>query len=110
MALGAKPGIGAVGGYPSSPIARPKSSASTPSLRSREGKIVDMVKRAEGSPSGRSTPTLGGEGGGGTGNVKVVVRVRGFLPRGELIEGIGSGCCADTRVQRLREERNVSSR
>lgn len=44
-----------------------KSSASTPSLRSRESEIV---------PMGRSTPENGG------GNVRVVVRVRGFLPRG----------------------------
>ena len=44
-----------------------KSSASTPSLRSRESEIV---------PMGRSTPDNGG------GNVRVVVRVRGFLPRG----------------------------
>ena len=44
-----------------------KSSASTPSLRSRESEIV---------PMGRATPDNGG------GNVRVVVRVRGFLPRG----------------------------
>ena len=44
-----------------------KSSASTPSLRSRESELV---------PMGRSTPDNGG------GNVRVVVRVRGFLPRG----------------------------
>ena len=44
-----------------------KSSASTPSLRSRESEFV---------PMGRSTPDNGG------GNVRVVVRVRGFLPRG----------------------------
>ncbi|MCJ1457671.1 Kinesin [Mycoblastus sanguinarius] len=43
-----------------------KSSASTPSLRSRESQLV---------PMGRSTPDNGG------GNVRVVVRVRGFLPR-----------------------------
>lgn len=43
------------------------SSASTPSLRSRESELV---------PMGRATPeTLGG-------NVRVVVRVRDFLPRG----------------------------
>ena len=46
-----------------------KSSASTPSLRSRESEIV---------PMGRSTPDNGG------GNVRVVVRVRGFLPRGTI--------------------------
>lgn len=46
---------------------RLKSSASTPSLRSRESEIV---------PMGRNTPDNGG------GNVRVVVRVRGFLPRG----------------------------
>ncbi|KAL8760189.1 MAG: hypothetical protein Q9199_000211 [Rusavskia elegans] len=43
-----------------------RSSASTPSLRSRESEIV---------PVGRMTPDSGG------GNVRVVVRVRGFLPR-----------------------------
>ncbi|KAL9029874.1 MAG: hypothetical protein Q9196_001934 [Gyalolechia fulgens] len=43
-----------------------KSSASTPSLRSRESELV---------PMGRMTPDIGG------GNVRVVVRVRGFLPR-----------------------------
>lgn len=44
-----------------------KSSASTPSLRSRESTEI---------PMGRATPDNGG------GNVRVVVRVRGFLPRG----------------------------
>lgn len=44
-----------------------KSSASTPSLRSRESELV---------PIGRMTPENVG------GNVRVVVRVRGFLPRG----------------------------
>ena len=44
-----------------------KSSASSPSLRSRESAVI---------PMGRSTPDMGG------GNVRVVVRVRGFLPRG----------------------------
>ncbi|KAL9131805.1 MAG: hypothetical protein Q9217_000332 [Psora testacea] len=43
-----------------------KSSASTPSLRSRDSELV---------PMGSSTPDHGG------GNVRVVVRVRGFLPR-----------------------------
>ncbi|MCJ1463516.1 Kinesin [Pseudocyphellaria aurata] len=43
-----------------------KSSASTPSLRSRESELI---------PMGRTTPDNGG------GNVRVVVRVRGFLPR-----------------------------
>ena len=47
-----------------------KSSASTPSMRSRESELV---------PMGRSTPDSGG------GNVRVVVRVRGFLPRGESV-------------------------
>lgn len=45
-----------------------KSSASTPSLRSRESELV---------PMSRATPDNGG------GNVRVVVRVRGFLPRGK---------------------------
>ncbi|KAL8985873.1 MAG: hypothetical protein Q9205_000523 [Flavoplaca limonia] len=43
-----------------------RSSASTPSLRSRESEII---------PTGKMTPDNGG------GNVRVVVRVRGFLPR-----------------------------
>ena len=47
-----------------------KSSASSPSLRSRDSEIVLM---------GRSTPDNVG------GNVRVVVRVRGFLPRGVLL-------------------------
>ena len=46
------------------------SSASTPSLRSRESEIV---------PLRMSTPDNGG------GNVRVVVRVRGFLPRGIVL-------------------------
>ena len=49
--------------------AKLKSSASTPSLRSRDSEIV---------PMGRNTPDNGG------GNVRVVVRVRGFLPRGRF--------------------------
>lgn len=44
-----------------------RSSASTPSLRSREGSVTPIGDR------------MGSKGG----NVKVVVRVRGFLPRGE---------------------------
>ena len=55
-----------------------KSSASTPSLRSRESELV---------PMGRSTPENGG------GNVRVVVRVRGFLPR-----GIGSASLDEVRT------------
>ena len=50
-----------------------KSSASTPSLRSRESELV---------PMGRVTPDNGG------GNVRVVVRVRGFLPRGTFFPSI----------------------
>lgn len=46
-----------------------KSSASTPSLRSRESSV---------------RPETPGGGGGGGGNVRVVVRVRAFLPRGRL--------------------------
>ncbi|KAL8822430.1 MAG: hypothetical protein Q9191_006836, partial [Dirinaria sp. TL-2023a] len=55
-------------GFPGiAPEVRPlKSSASSPSLRSRESELV---------PMGRSTPENSG------GNVRVVVRVRGFLPR-----------------------------
>ena len=49
--------------------ARIKSSASAPSLRARESEVVSM---------GRSTPDNAG------GNVKVVVRVRAFLPRGKV--------------------------
>lgn len=44
-----------------------RSSASTPSLRSRDGSITPVGNRME--PGG---------------NVRVVVRVRGFLPRGKL--------------------------
>jgi hypothetical protein len=55
--------------------ARLQSSASAPSLRSRESEVVAM---------GRNTPDNGG------GNVRVVVRVRGFLPRGmRSIAGLG---------------------
>lgn len=46
-----------------------KSSASTPSLRSRESELVPMANY---------TPNYSG------GNVKVVVRVRGFLERGKI--------------------------
>ena len=46
-----------------------KSSASAPSMRSRESELV---------PMGPTTPA---DNGGG--NVRVVVRVRGFLPRGK---------------------------
>ena len=58
-------------GFPgvASEVRQLKSSASTPSLRSRESELV---------PMGRATPDNGG------GNVRVVVRVRGFLPRGML--------------------------
>lgn len=44
-----------------------RSSASTPSLRSREGSVTPGGGERMGAPGG---------------NVKVVVRVRGFLPRG----------------------------
>lgn len=56
-------------GFPgvASEVRQLKSSASTPSLRSRESELVPMA-----------TPTS--DTGGG--NVRVVVRVRGFLPRG----------------------------
>lgn len=46
------------------------STASTPSLRSREGSVVPTARDAGG-------------------NVRVVVRVRGFLPRGEYFISIG---------------------
>jgi len=49
-----------------------RSSASTPSLRSRDGSITPIGNRMD-SPGG---------------NVRVVVRVRGFLPRGMHIVGI----------------------
>ena len=48
------------------------SSASSPSLRSRESVVVPM-ERENGAASA------------GGGNVRVVVRVRGFLPRGMLL-------------------------
>lgn len=49
-----------------------QSTASSPSLRSRESVIVSTqgIRPASPSPGG---------------NVKVVVRVRGFLPRGETL-------------------------
>jgi hypothetical protein len=53
--------------YPDPARAPTPSSASTPSLRSRESVVVPMP-----------TPTPHNAGG----NVKVVVRVRGFLQRG----------------------------
>jgi hypothetical protein len=49
------------------------SSASSPSLRSREGVIVPIARQ-----DGAASPTPGG-------NVKVVVRVRKFLPRGTFV-------------------------
>ena len=51
-----------------------RSSASTPSLRSREGSVT---------PMGR-TDVRGG-------NVRVVVRVRGFLPRGKVQDQLEEG-------------------
>ena len=62
-----------------------KSSASTPSLRSRESELV---------PMGRMTPDNGG------GNVRVVVRVRGFLPRGLM-----SSPCRGTVINIYRRAR-----
>lgn len=59
---------------------RAQSSASTPSLRSREGTPVPMDKG---------------------GNVKVVVRVRGFLPRGKL-QKTGKQAMADENRNRER--------
>ena len=50
-----------------------KSSASSPSLRSRESELVPMA---------RAAPDNGG------GNVKVVVRVRGFLARGTPVNHV----------------------
>lgn len=61
-----------------------KSSASTPSLRSRESELV---------PMGRSTPDNGG------GNVRVVVRVRGFLPRGKSLISSGLSHLANRLVE-----------
>ena len=56
--------------YPGIQVNNPslKSSASSPSLRSRESELVPM------------NPPATDHGGG---NVRVVVRVRGFLPRGQ---------------------------
>lgn len=53
-------------------VAAMRSTASSPSLRSREGVVVPVDRQ-----DGVSSPTPGG-------NVKVVVRVRGFLPRGRF--------------------------
>lgn len=49
------------------------SSASSPSLRARESVVVPMDRE-----NGASSAAGGG-------NVRVVVRVRGFLPRGMLL-------------------------
>lgn len=65
--------------------------ASSPALRAtergRESVPVSAPMSRTGTPSGH------GGGGGGAGNVRVVVRVRGFLPRGShmvlFIRGIG---------------------
>ena len=62
-----------------------KSSASTPSLRSRESELVEM---------GRSTPD------NGAGNVRVVVRVRGFLPRGTYLYMFAERCAEYQRRDR----------
>ena len=60
-------------GFPgvASEVRQLHSSASTPSLRSRDSEVVPMRT---------GTPDNGG------GNVRVVVRVRGFLPRGMLAQ------------------------
>lgn len=68
-----------MGRSPHSPSHLLTSSASSPSLRSKESVLIRTL-----------TPTMGvgvgaGGNGGGGGNVKVVVRVRGFLPRGLLL-------------------------
>ena len=68
-----------------------KSSASTPSLRSRESEVV---------PVRSMTPDMGG------GNVRVVVRVRGFLPRGESAAK-DFNAWRLIKPQRLSEARNV---
>ena len=71
-----------------------KSSASTPSLRSRESELVPM-----------GTPTQ--DGGGG--NVRVVVRVRGFLLRGPHLSTRLSLSIL-TLLQRSSEGQNALSR
>jgi hypothetical protein len=68
-----------------------RSSASTPSLRSRDGS-VPMLARMDGG-----------------GNVRVVVRVRAFLKRGRLLE-LGTTkyrTHIDTFLQNSRNEQNV---
>lgn len=52
-----------------------RSTASSPSLRAREGVSV---------PATRAGTLVNMQNGAGGGNVRVVVRVRGFLPRGQL--------------------------
>lgn len=69
-------------------VASLRSSASTPSLRSRDGSIMGRMD----APGG---------------NVRVVVRVRGFLPRGTLfciVRYLESGLIV---MQRPREGQNV---
>ena len=71
------------------------SSASTPSLRSRESELVPMARTG--------TPDNGG------GNVRVVVRVRGFLPRGKL-DAKSPNNSMLILAQKLSEALNVLSR
>jgi hypothetical protein len=66
-----------------------RSSASTPSLRSREGSITPMGSRMD--PGG---------------NVRVVVRVRGFLPRGNYSMSIHA-VKSNISLQRSSEAQNV---
>lgn len=70
--------------YSTASAAALRSNASSPSLRAREGVMVPA--------NGTTTPTSSGGGG----NVKVVVRVRGFLPRGMVsipIKTTVAYCC-----------------
>ena len=69
------------------------SSASTPSLRSRESELVPMARIG--------TPENGG------GNVRVVVRVRGFLPRGIFARSDSIGGNKLMLLQRPNEALNV---
>lgn len=64
-----------------------RSSASTPSLRSRDGTVP---------PHARTDPG---------GNVRVVVRVRAFLPRGTQVPVV-SGERADVMLNRIRMQKS----
>ena len=81
-------------GFPGggSPDVAYRSTASAPSLRARESEVIAM---------GRNTPEHAG------GNVRVVVRVRGFLPRGMSSDRLKHRGHSLTAIQRLSAGRSA---